>query len=186
MTDSAPSPAMFIAGDTGSWPIENILPVTGDGLDIASRLFVADGYGRPASNGVWSLIGTTSHNRYVHKSEADDLLAVQEGLGRPQATCAALIPIRKSNKWWNLAQDERRAIIEAKSRHFGLGMEYLPAVSRKLYHSRDLGEPFDFLTWFEYRPEHIRHFEQLLDRLRATLEWQYVEREVDIRLRRDT
>ena len=43
-------------------------------------------------------------------------------------------------------------------------------------------EPFDFLTWFEFAPEHTTAFNQLLARLRATKEWAYVEREVDIRL----
>ena len=185
MTDKVPSPVMFVAGDTGTWRIENVVPVIGDGLDLAPRLFVADGYSHPGPNSVWSLIGTSSHSRYAHRSESDGLAAVQEGLGRPQATCAALIPIRKSTSWWELAQDERRSIMEEQSHHIGIGMEYLPAISRKLYHSRDLGEPFDFLTWFEFRPEHIRHFEQLLGRLRATVEWQYVDREVDIRLRRE-
>lgn len=185
MTSNAPSPVMFVAGDTGFWRIENIERVAGDGLDIASRLFVGDGNKHPAESGAWSLMGTSSNGRYVSRSEADELAAVQEGLGRPQATCAALIPIRKSAAWWNLAQDERRSIMEEQSHHIGIGLEYLPAVSRKLYHSRDLGEPFDFLTWFEYRPEHTRLFEQLLERLRNTIEWQYVEREVDIRLRRE-
>jgi hypothetical protein len=40
-------------------------------------------------------------------------------------------------------------------------MEYLPAVARRLHHSRELGEPFDFLTWFEYAPEHADAFEEL-------------------------
>ena len=185
MPSNAPSLVMFVAGDRGSWRIENVDRVIGDGLAMAPRLFVADGNNAPAQGTPWSLMGTSSNGRYVRRSEADDLAAVQEGLGRPEAICAALIPIRKSAAWWELAQDERRSIMEEQSHHIGIGMDYLPAISRKLYHSRDLGEPFDFLTWFEYRPEHIRHFEQLLDRLRATVEWQYVEREVDIRLRRD-
>ncbi|MFC7539824.1 chlorite dismutase family protein [Siccirubricoccus deserti] len=106
------------------------------------------------------------------------------GLLRPQATRAALIPIRKTEAWWALAQDERRAILEEQSRHIGIGMEYLPAVARRLYHSRELGEPFDFLTWFEYAPEHAADFEELVRRLRQTAEWAYVDREVDIRLSR--
>jgi len=61
-------------------------------------------------------------------------------------------------------------------------MEYLPAIARRLHHSRDLGEPFDFLTWFEYAPEHSNIFEELVSRLRGTREWQYVDCEVDIRL----
>jgi chlorite dismutase len=184
MTANIPSPAMFVAGESGSWRIEKCVAATGDGLQIAPRLFVADGNQHPVS-GIWSLMGTTSNGRYVRRSEADALTDVQEELGRPQATCAALIPIRKSGAWWDLAQDERRSIMEEQSHHIGIGMEYLPAISRKLYHCRDLGEPFDFLTWFEFRPDHIRHFEQLLERLRATVEWQYVEREVDIRLTRE-
>ena len=53
-----------------------------------------------------------------------------------------------------------------------------------LHHSRELGEPFDFLTWFEYAPEHADAFEELVRRLRSTAEWRYVEREVDIRASR--
>jgi len=83
-----------------------------------------------------------------------------------------------------LAQDERRAIFEEQSRHIGVGLEYLPAVARRLHHSRELGEPFDFLTWFEYAPEHSESFEELVRRLRDTEEWRYVDREVDIRLTR--
>ena len=95
---------------------------------------------------------------------------------------AALIPIRKSDAWWALAQDERRAVMEDQSRHIRMGMKYLPAVARKLHHCRDLGEPFDFLTWFEYAPEDASAFEELVGLLRGTPEWKYVDREVDIRL----
>lgn len=55
-------------------------------------------------------------------------------------------------------------------------------MARRLHHSRDLGEPFDFLTWFEYAPQHTAAFEELVSELRATEEWKFVEREVDIRL----
>jgi chlorite dismutase len=95
-----------------------------------------------------------------------------------------LIPIRKTDAWWALAQDERRAIFEDRSRHIGVGLEYLPAVARRLHHCRDLGEPFDFLTWFEYAPEDAGAFEELVRRLRQTEEWRYVDREIDIRLTR--
>ena len=90
----------------------------------------------------------------------------------------------KSAAWWELAQDERRAIFEELSHHTAIGVEYLPAIARRLYHSRDLGEPFDFLTWFEYAPEHSAAFEELVRRLRSTKEWAYIEREIDIRLER--
>jgi len=53
-----------------------------------------------------------------------------------------------------------------------------------LHHSRDLGEPFDFVTYFEYAPEDAAAFEDLVARLRETEEWRFVTREVDIRLER--
>jgi hypothetical protein len=40
------------------------------------------------------------------------------------------------------------------------------------------------LTWFEYAPADADRFEELVRRLRATEEWRYVDREIDIRLRR--
>jgi chlorite dismutase len=112
------------------------------------------------------------------------LAAKQQGLARPRATRAALIPIRKSAQWWDLTQDERRAVFEEQSRHIGIGLDYLPEIARRLHHCRELAEPFDFLTWFEYAPEDADRFEELVARLRATPEWRYVEREVDIRLSR--
>ena len=83
-----------------------------------------------------------------------------------------------------MAQDERRAIVETDSRHIAVGLEYLPEISRRSHHSRELGEPFDFLTWLEYAPEHAGRFEELVRRLRAKAEWRYVDREIDIRLSR--
>ena len=35
-----------------------------------------------------------------------------------------LIPIRKNEAWWALAQDERRAIFEERSHHIAIGLEY--------------------------------------------------------------
>ena len=84
-----------------------------------------------------------------------------------------------------MPHDARRAIFEASSKHIGIGLEYLPAIARRLLHARDLGEPFDFLTWFEYAPEHEPAFDELLHRLRATEEWAYIDREIDIRLERE-
>jgi chlorite dismutase len=125
-----------------------------------------------------------SNVRYATRTEVTALRERQEPLGRADARCAALIPIRKSPAWWALAQDERRAIFEEASHHTAIGMDYLPAIARQLFHSRDIAEPFDFLTWFEFAPEHASAFEELVGNLRATAEWTYVEREVDIRLER--
>lgn len=125
-----------------------------------------------------------SHERYVNRPEHDELGARSPALGRPEATWAALIPIRKSETWWALAQDERRAIFEEDSQHIATGLRYLPAIVRRLHHSRDLGEPFDFLRWFEFAPKDEPLLDELMAILRATEEWGFVEREVDIRLER--
>src|SRR5262245_66550838 len=150
-------------------------------LASASHLTVHEGVWCTPEQSVWSLRGVSGHLRYVENAEKQRLAAVTPPLGRPEATLAALIPIRKNEAWWNLSQDERRAILEARSQHIAVGMRFLPAIARRLSHSRELGEPFDFLTWFEYAPEHADAFEELVRRLRSTAEWRYVERAVDIR-----
>src|SRR5262249_2866389 len=149
----------FVAGSSGIWRIERITAVAGESLPPAERLLVIEGpeAQRPLE-GSWILRGTTSNSRYTNREELNALSVKQEMLLRPQATRAALIPIRKTEAWWDLAQDERRAIFEEQSRHIGIGMEYLPAVARLLHQTRELGEPFDFLTWFEYAPEHANAF----------------------------
>lgn len=121
------------------------------------------------------------------KMKTGQLLSRQQGLGRPEATCAALIPIRKGMAWWALTQDERQSIFEEQSKHAKIGLQYFPGLARRLHHCRDLseGEPFDFLTWFEYPPAHEAASNKLVAELRATEEWKYVEREVDIRLVRE-
>ncbi len=70
------------------------------------------------------------------------------------------------------------------SRHTAIGLSYLPQIARRLHHCRDLGEPFDFITWFDFAPRDEPHFDALLAELRSSEEWTYVEREIDIRLER--
>jgi hypothetical protein len=177
----------FAGGEYGSWRVEESRAVSGAPLAQVNRVdVVADG-GPVAASSSWCLRGITSNDRYVTRTEKAALLASQPGLGRPEATRAALIPIRKSDTWWALTQDERRAIFEEQSAHIRIGMKYIPAVARRLHHCRDLGgsEPFDFLTWFEYSSAHAEAFDALLEELRGSAEWRYVDREVDIRLVRE-
>jgi hypothetical protein len=152
-------------------------------LSAAPRLDVSEGIVSPAQ-GVWSLRAVSGHVRYVERSEKTGLDPLSPPLGRPEATRGALIPIRKSDAWWALPQDERRAIFETRSRHIEGSLAYLPRIARRLYHARELGEPFDFLTWFEFAPEHEAAFDELLAFLRSREEWQFVEREVELRLSR--
>jgi len=175
----------FIAGDAGAWVVERSICVSGDPLPWAPHVaVVADT--APPGHSTWSLRGITSNERYVTRAEKTALASRQEGLGRAQASHAALIPIRKSAAWWAMTQDERRHILEEQSRHIAIGLRYLPAIARRLHHCRDLGtaEPFDFITWFEFAPADTGAFNELLAALRASAEWQYVDRETDIRLRR--
>ena len=161
--------------------------MVGAPLEPVPRLDVIEGTAASALSGspAWVLRGVTSNERYVSRSEHDALVARQEPLGREGSIRAALIPITKTDTWWELPQDERRRIFEESSHHVATGLDYLPAVARRLHHGRDLGEPFDFLTWFEFAPEHATAFEDLVRCLRETEEWAYVERETDIRLARN-
>jgi len=179
-------PVSFVAGPSGGWRVTRIAAVRGESLPVAARLDRMEGLlSRQLTGSPWTLRGVTSHGRYMTAAEKVTLEEVQPGLGRREATRAALIPITKSPRWWALSQDERRAIFEEGSHHIRVGLEYLPAVARRLYHSRELGEPFDFLTWFEFPEASTEAFEALAGRLRETEEWRFVEREVDIRLSLD-
>jgi len=183
-----PRLSTFIAGKKGDWIIQEVRAVTGEGLSMAQKLQIMEGGSPdPSMAAVWSLEGVTSHERYTSREEKDQLKSVQPGLGRPEATRAALIPIRKSPEWWAMTQDERQKIFTEQSHHTAIGMKYLPAVARRLYHCRDLAmpQPFDFLTWFEFAPSDEPAFDRLLEELRAKPEWNFVERETEIRLIRD-
>ena len=179
----------FVAGDErtgvdGGWKVERIRAVRGEGLPAAAQLRRVEGaqFQTPADV-PWVLHGVRSNERYLERVEKDRLTPLQAGLGRSESRLAALIPMQKSDVWWDLPQDERRRIFESKSHHIEIGAAYLPAIARRLYHCRDLGGPFDFLTWFEFAESDAPAFDDLVGRLRDTAEWTYVTREVEVRLR---
>jgi chlorite dismutase len=176
----------FRGGQSGAWRVTLLAPVKGEALASVPALAITQSASialpiLPSATS-WRLVGVASHARYVEQAEKEQLAAVQAPLGRKEASRAALIPIRKSPAWWELPQDERRKIFEDKSHHIASSLKYLPGVARQLYHCRDLGEPFDFITWFEFAPQHATAFEEMVVMLRATEEWTFVEREVDVRL----
>jgi chlorite dismutase len=174
----------FVGGAFGPWAVVRSTAVVGAGLPRAARVDVVAGPGPEGAAPTWVLRGVVSNERYVTRPEKEALVRAQPPLARPDSTRAALIPVKKSAAWWALTQDERRAIFEERSAHIAIGLGYLPAIARRLHHGRDLGEPFDFLTWFEFAPADEGRFDELVARLRATEEWKYVEREVDVRLSR--
>jgi hypothetical protein len=140
----------FAGGEAGAWRVAELRPVVEDSLPpVAWLAMVERASTEPFAQGAgsaWQLHGVTSHERYVQAEEHAPLVSRQPPLGRPEATRAALISITKAPAWWALPQDERRAIFEERSHHIATGLRYLPAVARRLRHSYDLGEPFDFLT----------------------------------------
>lgn len=185
MTQAVLQATTFHAGAQGAWKIERMVPIVGESLALAARLVIHEGDAPQAgADDVWTLRGITGHARYVERREKTALDPVSPPLGRSEATCAALIPIRKSPQWWALTQDERREIFEARSHHIADSMPYLPRIARRLYQARELSQPFDFLTWFEFAPEHTQAFDELLGMLRSREEWTFVDREVEVRLSR--
>ena len=175
----------FAAGTRGAWTVTDVRAISGESLPAASHLAIhTEPVTSTLADVAWCLRGITSNERYVERAEKEALLKLQAPLGRGDSTRAVLIPIRKSPAWWAMTQDERRHLFEAQSQHNAIGMRYLPAIARRLHHCRDLSEqePFDFLTWFEFAPQGEPAFDQLLADLRATREWTFVEREVEIRM----
>jgi len=178
----------FNGGDTGPWRVTEMKSIIGEPLPAIKKLSINSGTGSLLDqNPVWNLRGITSNERYVDRNERTQIVDKQLELGRSDATCAALISIRKNDAWWALTQDERLNIFKQQSRHTEIGLQTFPELARRLHHCRDLSEhePFDFITWFEYPPQHEALFNRLLAALRATPEWEYVDREMDIRLVRN-
>jgi hypothetical protein len=179
----------FIGGNSGAWQVTARKTVIGEPLPTVKRLDIVIGEVKELpEDALWKLAGVTSHERYVTRAEKNELAAKQVTIGRPEATHAALIPIRKNSKWWAMTQDERRAIFEESSHHIKIGMKYLPAIARRLHHCRDMAEPqpFDFITLFDYTKADANAFEDMVAELRTTEEWKYVERETDLRMVRES
>src|SRR5262249_36160711 len=103
----------------------------------------------------------------------------------------AIVAITKSDAWWRLAHDERQAYFRKRAAadgHTAIGEKYAAKIARRLYHARYLpGSEWDFITYFEFTEEHAPTFRKLLAALRdpkKNPEWGFVEREVEVFLRR--
>ena len=95
----------FVGGDVGVWRIVRIETMIGDSLVTAKRLDVFPGQlPETRTDFQWSLRGVTSNERYTTRAEKDQLVAKQPVIGRPEADCAALIPIRKTAEWGAFAR----------------------------------------------------------------------------------
>jgi hypothetical protein len=186
---SAPSRAFtIIGGDSGPWSVVSQHTLAGAPIAHVAGVDVVPGMGtHNAPHAAWTLRGVATNDRYTTRAEKAELVGRQAPIGRAQATRAALILLRKTTAWWSLAQDERRAILEEQSHHIAIGLGFLPAIARRLLHCRDTGtdEPFDFLGFLDFAPADEAAFDDMLGQLRATHEWSFYDREIDIRLSKD-
>ena len=186
MTEPSNSRAFtFIGGHDGAWSVVSQRTLSGAPVAQVARVDMVSGIAAHiASSAAWTLRGVATNDRYTTAAEKAELVERQAPIGRAGATRAALILLRKTAAWWGLAQDGRRAILEEQSHHIAIGTRYLPAVARRLLHCRDLGveEPFDFLGFLDFTPSDEGAFDDMLGQLRATREWTFFDREIDIRL----
>lgn len=145
--------------------------------------------GRPTSSRTWCWSVQRREREARHRAAGlgrrARAAAPAAGPGRPGRHGRDAARPRSDVGGSTAAITNRRSAPRDRSHHIATGLEYLPAVARRLLHGRDLGEPFDFLTWFEYAPADAGAFEELVGRLRETEEWRYAKREVDVRLARD-
>ncbi len=180
-----PRSTRFIGGNEGEWAVVSQRTLLGPPVASVSRVAMISCNSTENPKGaVWALQGVATNDRYTTRNEKRVLVEKQAPIGRPEATRAALILLRKNADWWAMSQDERRAVLEEQSHHIAIGLRYLPAVARRLLHCRDLAveAPFDFLGFLDFAPADEAAFEDMLGELRSTKEWSFMEREIDIRL----
>lgn len=185
MTHSNSRATTFIGRKTGSMFVVSHTTLAGPPIALVNSVDMVAGIATDLpADAAWALHGVTSHDHYTTREEKTELISKQAPVGRTEATSAALILLRKNPEWWALTQDERRAILEADLHHIAIGMRYLPAVARRLLHCRDLADeaPFDFIGFLDFAPESQAAFDRMLEELRATKEWSFMDREIDIRL----
>jgi hypothetical protein len=160
-----------------------MLPLIGQPLEPAPFFEIRNEYlMRVPVDFRWLLRGVTSHQRFANTSKESCQMLPLPQLGRLGATCAAFIPLKKKQAWWELSEQEKLEIYSGDPLKTASSLRNFQGIANQLHHSRDLGEPFDFLAWFEYKPEEAGAFEEMVACLRASEEWRYVEREVDVRL----
>ncbi len=89
------------------------------------------------------LRGATRHLQYTGAGQRTELNARSRAeLDPSPGTAAVLIPIKKSEAWWALAQDERQAHFQrtgSAEGHTAIGLRYADKIFRRLYHCRGGG-----------------------------------------------
>ncbi len=173
----------FIAGDRGSWEVVSMDRIVGAALEEAPFLDVRNEYVMKVPVDFRWLLRGVSSSRNTPQLQNQELMTPWTHFGRDEICCAAFMPVKWTRDWWDLTEDERRSICgcgcDSKSVEIPTRIE-----ARRFHHSRELGEPFDFLMWFEYARADTALVDELVAAIRESEEWKYVEREADVRLLR--
>jgi hypothetical protein len=167
------------------------VPTIGPDLEAMLRIESAEPVHLPGIDPGHVFRGTAQHLNYTAAPQRADLEARSRPPIESPGTVCVMIPIAKSPAWWKLTPDERTACFQQASQHHqhaAIGAPYVERIYRKLYHSRYNGGPespipYDFVTYFEFEPEHTQAFQDLLTGLRDTNlnpEWAYVEHEFEV------
>lgn len=169
----------YIGGSNCAWKVTEQFTRCGEPLPVVSHVEMVQGRMESMPAGTsWILSGHVRNTRYVSREQFHSWGF--DPYSRP--ICAALIPIRRSPEWRQLANRTRREIILSQSHAAVRGLQSLSAILRAWRHRCDLSEQFDDVTWFEYELQDAAAFDDLLADWRASEEWKYVDRECDIRL----
>ena len=123
---------------------------------------------------------------YVQRREKESLALIQPPLGRVTSTLAAIDPdpeICRRGGIWRRTNGEQSS--KSGAHHISDGMRYLPAIAAALVPVARARSALRFLDLVRVsRPPTPSVQREMTAALPATEEWQYVEREVDIRLSR--
>ena len=176
----------YIGGNSGTWRITNAVTHSGEALKPATHVEIVNGrLTRLPAKSAWALRAVVSTTRYITREEPRHSESLRSAWQNTDSSSAALLLGRKSAAWRSLDQVQRREMLEARSKQIATRLRFLPAIARRLCFRRDLGDPFDFVVWFEFCARDTAVFDDLVAAMRSSEEWLYVEREIDIRLTRD-
>jgi len=152
--------ATFVGGADGAWRVNRVSAVRGDSLEAVERLEIHAG-APPSAAGAWALRGVASHARYSsapRRSPRPVFTAARSRRGEARGAHSDPEVGRVVGATARRAPGRLRGALASHRRQHGI-----PArIAGRLYHARDLGEPFGFLTWFEFAPQHAQAFDDLL------------------------
>ena len=178
--------ATFVGGKSGSLSVVSDTTISGQPIARVDAIEMIVGVvtGLP-NDAAWALHGVATNDRYTTRAEKTALVSKQAPIGRPEASRSALILLRKRAEWWALTQDARRKILRRTRTTSPSACATCLLSHGDCFTAGILRPKRVRLSWLlDYAPESGAAFDEMLDRLRATKEWAFKDREIDIRLTR--